>query len=227
MAGLPSGSRSSTPAIKPRPRTGNLNFRIWNFGLQFVEQKFAEFRAAFAQFQPLDFRDLRQRHRAADRIAEKGAGMNRLAARRRPGGVHEVGAPDAGRQRKAAGERLAEADEIGHNAAVFAGKPFSGAAEAGVNFVENQQRADARRTVSGSSRQKFRRRNVDAAARLHRLDENRADPFAPQNNWRIWTIRRRRGRRLVAGNGTKWPNSRSCEWNGLRKKSRCVALSAP
>ena len=53
----------------------------------------------------------------------------------------KIRAPDTGRQRKAAGQRLAKADEIRHDAAVFAGKPFSGAAEAGVNFVQDQQRA--------------------------------------------------------------------------------------
>ena len=37
------------------------------------------FGGAFGQFQPFNFRDLRQRHRAADGVAEKGAGVNGLA----------------------------------------------------------------------------------------------------------------------------------------------------
>ena len=126
-------------------------------------------------------------------------------------------APDAGRERETAGERLAQADQIGHDAAVFAGKPFPGAAEAGVNFIENQQRAVLVAQFA-QQRQKFRRRDIDAAARLHRLDQNRADPFAAEKV-ADRTIRRRQvsaGSSL--GNGTKWPNSRSCEWNGLAEK---------
>ena len=90
-----------------------------------------------------------------------------------------VGAADAGRKRKAAGQRFAEANHIGNHAAVFAGEPFSGAAEAGVNFVEDQQRAVFVAQFA-EQRQKFRRRNVDAAARLNRFDQHRADPFAAE-----------------------------------------------
>ena len=137
-------------------------------------------------------------------------------------------APDAGRERKAAGERLAEADEVGHDAAVFAGEPFSGAAKAGVNFVENQQRAVFVAEFA-QQRQKFRRRDVDAAARLHRLDENRANPFAPEEAADAHQFDARQGRASsrVGKLARNAPNSRSWEWNGLRKKSRCVALSAP
>ena len=161
----------------------NFKFQIWDFRLerlQFGEQESAEFGGAFGQFQFLNFRDLRQRHRAADGIAEERAGVNRLAARRRPRGVHQVRAANAGRERKAAGERLAETNQIGDNAAVFARKPFSGPAEAGVNFIGNQQRAGLVAQFP-ERRQKVRRRDVDAAARLHRLDEDRADVFAAEN----------------------------------------------
>ena len=150
-----------------------------DFG-QFAQQKFSKLRAAFAKFKSFNFRNLRQRHRAADGMAEKGAGVNRLAGRGRPRGVHQVRAADAGRKRKAAGERLAEADQIGNHAAVLAGEPFAGAAKAGVNLVENQQRAVFVAKFA-EQRQKFRRRNIDAAARLHRLDENRANFFAAEN----------------------------------------------
>ncbi len=145
-----------------------------------LEQKISKPRAAFTQFQPADFRNLRQRHRAADRMAEERAGVNRLAGRGRPRGVHQIRAADAGGKRKAAGQRLAEADQIGNHAAVFAGKPFSGAAKAGVNLVENQQRAVFIAKLS-QQRQKFLRRNIDAAARLNRLDKNRAELFAAKN----------------------------------------------
>ena len=119
---------------------GDLQFGIGNLRLSSASRNSAEFRAAFGKFALLNFLDLRQRHRAANGMAEEGAGMNRLAARRRPCGVHQVGATDAGRKRKTAGERLAQTNQIGHDAGVFAGKPFSGAAKAGVNFIENQQR---------------------------------------------------------------------------------------
>jgi hypothetical protein len=62
---------------------------------------------------------------------------------------------------------------------VFAGKPFSRAAKAGVNLVENEQRTKFIAQVS-QQRQEFRRRDVDAAARLDRLNENRADLFAAE-----------------------------------------------
>ena len=74
-------------------------------------------------------------------MAEKRAGMNRLAGRGWPRGVHHVRATNTGGQRKATGERFAEADQIRNHAAVFTGEPFAGATKAGVNLVENQQRA--------------------------------------------------------------------------------------
>ena len=106
--------------------------------------------------------------------------MNGLAARRRPRGVHQAGATNAGREREPAGERLAQADEVGHDAGVFAGKPFSGAAKAGENFIENQQRAQFVANFS-QPRQQFQGRNLDAAASLHRFDQNRPDMFAAKN----------------------------------------------
>src|SRR5258708_30469760 len=112
-------------------------------------------------------------------MAEKCAGMNRLASRRRPCGVHEFGATHAGRKRKAAGQRLAETNQIRNDIEMLAREPFSGAAKAGVNLIENQQRAIVVAQFS-EHRQKFRRRNVDAAARLDRLNENGANPSAAE-----------------------------------------------
>ena len=64
--------------------------------------EFAEFGGAFRQFQFFNFGNLRQRHRAADGMAEKGAGVNRLAASRpatrRP-------SDPRGRRRRTAGNR--------------------------------------------------------------------------------------------------------------------------
>ena len=77
-----------------------------------------------------------------------------------PRRIHDVGAANTGRKRETAGERLAQADEIGRDTAVFAGEPFSGAAKAGVDFVEDQERvllvAD-----SAQPRQEFMRRDID------------------------------------------------------------------
>ena len=62
---------------------------------------------------------------------------------------------------------------------MLAGKPFSGTAKPGVNFVQNQQHAVFVAELA-EHRQKFLRRDVDAAARLHRLDQNGADGFATE-----------------------------------------------
>ena len=79
-------------------------------GIQFVRQKFSKGRAAVAEFLFFDFGNLRERHRAANRVAEERAGVNRFAGGGGPRGVHDVRAAHAGGKRKAAGERLAEAD---------------------------------------------------------------------------------------------------------------------
>ncbi len=62
---------------------------------------------------------------------------------------------------------------------MFAGEPFSRAAKAGVNFIENQKRAVFIAQLS-QQRQEFRRWNVDAAACLDWLDQNRANLFAAE-----------------------------------------------
>ncbi len=106
--------------------------------------------------------------------------MHRFTVRLRPGSIHDVGAADAGREREAAGQCLAKTDEVGHNAAVLAGKPFSGAAKPGVNFIQNQQHAMFV-AQPAQHRQKLSGWNINAAPRLHRLNQNRADSFTSQN----------------------------------------------
>src|SRR6266540_2163311 len=107
-------------------------------------------------------------------MAEERAGVNRLASRLRPGGVHYLCAPDARRKWKSSGQGLAQADQIGHNPAMFAGEPCTRSAKAGVNFVENQQRAVL--VAEGAQpAQKLWRRNVDPSPGLHRLHEDGAD----------------------------------------------------
>ena len=63
---------------------------------------------------------------------------------------------------------------------MFTGKPLSRTTKAGVNLVEDEQRAVFVAKLP-KQRQKLRRRNVDATARLHRFDKDRADLFAAEN----------------------------------------------
>ena len=125
---------------------------------------------------------------------------------------------------------------------MLAGKPFARAAKAGVNLVEDQQRAVLVAELA-EQRQKFRRRNVDAAAGLNRLDENRADLLAAEEradalldfvaadvrrlmlsrfDWRLLTS-------AATGNGTKCPNSpqlraeRPAKMIAMRGVERAVA----
>ena len=107
-------------------------------------------------------------------MTEERAGVNRFAGGLRPRRVHHVRAPDAGRQWEAAGQGLAEADHIRSDSAVLAGEPFARSPETRVNLIEDQQRA-VLGAEAAERPQKLLRRNVDAAARLHRLDEDRAD----------------------------------------------------
>ncbi len=148
------------------PRLWTLDFGLWTI----LRAKTSQVSALRSQsFYFFNLRDLRQRHCAADGMTEKRAGVNRLAARRRPRGIHQIRATDAGGKRKAAGQRFAETNQIGNHAGVFAREPFSGATEAGVNFVEDEQRAEFVAKFS-EQRQKFVWRNIAAAARLNWLD---------------------------------------------------------
>ncbi len=94
----------------------------------------------------------------------------------RPGA--DVRAGDHGAERHAAGNAFGRAKDIGLDAPMLAGKHFSGPAEAGLNFVGNQENA----VVSAKlleHRQIFRRRHHIAAFALNRLDENRRHLFRP------------------------------------------------
>ena len=69
----------------------------------------------------------------------------------------------------AAGQRLRQQHHVGFDVPVLAGEKPSGAADAGLNFVGDQQRSIAA-AQRGRARQKFIRRHVDAFA-LDRLDD--------------------------------------------------------
>src|SRR5450755_4582804 len=112
-------------------------------------------------------------------MTEKRAGVNRLAARRRPRGIHQIRAANTRREWKTTSQCFAETDEIGNRLRMFAREPFAGAAKAGVNFIEDKQRAKFVAKFS-QQRQKFFRRNIDAAPCLNWLDQNCADAFATE-----------------------------------------------
>ncbi len=155
---------------------GEFTFGAPQFG-EFGQEEFAEFGGAFGKFLFADFFNLRESHGAADRVAEEGAGVNRFTARGRPGGIHHVRAADAGGERETASEGFAEANDVRHDAAVFAREPFSRATEAGVNFIEHEERFVFVAQAAEQGK-KFGRRNIDAAAALDGFNEHRADPAA-------------------------------------------------
>ena len=139
-----------------------------------AQEECAQRGAALRQAARLNFLDLRQSHGAADGMAQEGAGVDGFAGGARPGGIHHIGPADAGREGKSAGEGFAQANHVGHDAAVLAGEPFAGAAKAGVNFVKYKQRAQLVAKFAQQG-EKAGGRNVDAAAGLHRLGQNRAE----------------------------------------------------
>jgi hypothetical protein len=96
-------------------------------------------------------------------IASPGAGG--------PGGVHEVGAAHACGQRESSGQRLAQADEVGDHSRAFAGEPGSGAAEPGVDLVEDQQRPGFVRQPA-KQREEAGGRNADATPGLDGFDQD-------------------------------------------------------
>ena len=109
-------------------------------------------------------------------MTEEGARVDRFAIGWRPRSIHNVRAPDARGQREAARQRFAETNQIRNYFVVFAGEPFPGATKAGVDLVEDEQRA-VFVTKPAQQREKCGRRNVDAAADLNRLAQYRSDLF--------------------------------------------------
>mgnify|MGYP003340636646 CR=1 FL=1 len=108
-------------------------------------------------------------------MAEECARVNRLALGCGPCSVHHIGPAHARRERKAAGERFAETDEVGHNIGVLAGEPLSRAAEARVDFVEHEERLVFVAEFA-QQRKEAGRWNIDATTRLHGFDQNCANP---------------------------------------------------
>ena len=109
------------------------------------------------------------RHGAGQRTAAKGgavhAGVN--GARDFFGAQHCA-------QRNAARKRLGQRGHVGLNAVVLIRAPLAGAAHAGLNLIDNQQRAGGTRQRARLGKELLRQR-TNAALALDGFDENRAD----------------------------------------------------
>ena len=107
-----------------------------------------------------------------------GAGQRSAAERGAvQAGVHAAGDAVGGEncaQRQSGGEWFGDGDDVRLEAVVLVGKPASGAAQAALDFVENQQRATALGQLARGL-QKFRADRIDAALALNRFQTNGAD----------------------------------------------------
>jgi hypothetical protein len=99
--------------------------------------------------------------RSAERAAMR-AGIQRVSDRL---GVSERA------HREAAAEALREADDVGFEPGMLEAEPAAGAAEAGLDLVEDQERA-ALAAQSLRRVQELGGADVDAALALHRLDDD-------------------------------------------------------
>ena len=77
-----------------------------------------------------------ERGGARDRVAAVGA-----AEAAGVDGVHQLGPAGDGGERQAAGDALGGRDEVGDDALVVAGEPVTGAAEAGLDLVGDEDDA--------------------------------------------------------------------------------------
>ena len=130
--------------------------------------------AACWQFIFLQLFDLSQSHRAANRMTKESGGVDGFTIGGWPGLIHHGGGTHAGGERETTGEGFAEADDVRDGTAMLTGEPFTGAAEAGVNLIENEQ-GFVLITKPAHELEKTWRRNVDAAAGLHRLEQDGTD----------------------------------------------------
>ncbi len=103
---------------------------------------------------------------ACHRIARIGA-ANAAGLRR----IHDLGAADHARQRKAARQRFGACHQVRLHAEMLHGKPFARAPEARLDFIGNQHNAMLVAELA-QPHQKFFRRNVKSAFALHRLDDD-------------------------------------------------------
>ena len=110
-----------------------------------------------------------ERRRAGDRVAGIGA-----AEPAGPAGVHDLRAPDHGREREAARDRLRERVEVRRDAVVLHGEHAAGASGAALDLVRDEQDSMAVAQLA-QAHHEFLRRDVEAAFALNRLDDDGRD----------------------------------------------------
>ncbi len=108
-------------------------------------------------------------HGAGQRSAAKGgavhAGVN---------GARNFFGAEHGAKRNAAGKGLGQRGDVGLNAVVLIGAPLAGAAHAGLNFIDDQQRAGGAGQRARLGKELLRQR-ANAALALDGFDQNGAD----------------------------------------------------
>ena len=133
-----SGSVRSRPISSPAPRTSVTR----SSAAEAVAQVVAEVGDVLEQAVLLDRVHHRERCRGGDRVAAEGGAV--------VAGLEQVGrlaGGDAGTDREAARQALGDGDDVGHavhrgcNGGALVGVPGAGAADAGLDLVEPQQRA--------------------------------------------------------------------------------------
>ena len=85
------------------------------------------------------------------------------------------GLAEHARQRKAAGDRLRDGDQVGLDAVVLDREQLAGAAEAGLHLVGDEARSRARRRSRAALPRNAAGAGDEAALALHGLDDDRRD----------------------------------------------------
>src|SRR5256885_490676 len=106
--------------------------------------------------------------------------------------VHDVGAREGHTQRHSGSNSLGDTNDVGLDAGMLDGPPFTGSANAGLDFISNQQ--DAILVANAPQfTQEFRGRGKISALTLHRLDKNRSYLFRRQRGFEKFLLDETRG----------------------------------
>ena len=130
---------------------------------QFCLEVIADLNDVFEQIFPLDGID----HRRCDSAGQRPTAEGRSVHAGMEGARHLVGA-ECRAHRDAAGKRLGQRGDVRHNAKVLIGAPLSGAAEAGLNLIDDQQSAGGVGQLARLGEELLRER-ADAAFALNCL----------------------------------------------------------
>src|SRR6478735_616136 len=106
--------------------------------------------------------------RRGDRLRFTGIGATETA---RTGCIHDIGAPRDRSERQSAGQSLRQRHHIGFDARMLHSEHFSGAGEAGLNLVGDQQDA-VLVAERAQAAEKIEWRDVEPALPLHWLDDD-------------------------------------------------------